>query len=126
MPVEAEDIAEMLARVQAREEKAKRELEDAETKTERQEIRERIEALEARNAELEVQLAAASKTAERPDVEDDSDDDGDSDSEAERKPRMRKGRKHGNVYQDTPGGVGYVYQGDDEPDLVPVDEEDAA
>lgn len=43
--------------------------------------------------------------------------------QSERKPKMRRGRKRGMVYQDRPGEPGYVFQGDDEPDLVPVEEE---
>lgn len=39
------------------------------------------------------------------------------------KPKMRRGRKRGQVYQDEKGAVGYVYQGDDEDDLVSVDED---
>jgi hypothetical protein len=57
----------------------------------------------------------AGTTAEEPEPETEPE-------EEEAKPKMRRGRKRGRVYQDGKGEPGYVFHGDDEPDLVPVEE----
>lgn len=112
----------------AEEAEQKRELADAETKEERDAIGARIAKLEELNAELTQKLAGGSEPP--PPAPNDSDGppaDGDVEETTDR-PRMRRGRKHGQIYQDAPGEPGVVWSGDDEPDLVPLDDadEDAA
>ncbi len=111
-------LRELADRLDADEAEERRNLEQAETVEERNAIRDRIAALEARNEELEKRLAGAAAPDDEP--EDEPDDE--PEDEPEDKPKMRRGRKRGQVYQDKPGEAGYVYQGDDEPDLVPVEE----
>lgn len=108
----------------AEEAEQKRELADAETKEERDEISARIEKLEALNAELTQKLAGGSEPpppapsdTDKPPGEDDVEETTD-------RPRMRRGRKRGQVYQEKPGEPGVVWSGEDEPDLVPLDDED--
>lgn len=103
---------------------AKRELADAETKEERDEIKERLAKLEDENAELTQRLAGGSEPP--PPAPSDTDTppgDGDVEETTDR-PRMRRGRKRGQIYQDKPGDPGVVWSGDDEPDLVPLEDED--
>lgn len=107
----------------AEEAAAKVELAQAETQEERDAIRAEIDELKAKNAELEQRLGHGEPPP--PPAPHDTDDDEGEDDETETGPKMRKGRKHGQLYQERPGEPGYVYQGEDEPDLVPI-EEDAA
>jgi hypothetical protein len=105
------------------EEAARRELEDASSAEERTAIRGELDEIRAERDELRARVEAlegarppAPATTDETAVDD---DDGEEES---KKPKMRKGRKHGQVYQDRPGEPGYVYQGADEADLVPVEE----
>lgn len=124
MPLSSDHLRRLADEIDAEERTERQELAEAETAEERAEIRARLEQLEARNAELERQLAGREQ---EPEPEQDEDDGGEDDGEEEeRKPKMRRGRKHGQVYQDRKGEPGYVYHGEDEPDLVPVEEEEAA
>jgi hypothetical protein len=105
----------------AEETAAKRELEDAESKTERERLEATIAELQAKQAELEQRLETNEPPA--PPTPDPADEDVDDDEVV--KPKTRKGRKNGQVYQDRPGESAYVYQGEDEDDIVVI-EADAA
>lgn len=122
MPLSSAHLRRLADELDAEEKAEKQELAQAETAEERAEIRDRLEKLEARNAELETQLA----DREAPEPEPDEDEPEPDEDPAEKKPKMRRGRRRGQLYQDRPGEAGYVYQGEDEPDLVPVEQEDAA
>ncbi len=123
MPLSSEHLRRLADELDAEEAAQRQELADAETAGERSEIRERLERLEARNQELEAQLAERGTPEPEPEP---AEPEPDEDETAEAKPKMRRGRKHGQVYQDRPGEAGYVFQGSDEPDLVPVGDEAAA
>lgn len=112
-------LRELADRLEAEETEEKAKLADAETAEERSEIRTRLETLEKRNASLEAQIRAR---GEEPGSESENDG-GEEDEEA--RPKMRKGRKQGMVYTNPETGMGEVYSGEDEPDLVPVEEEAA-
>lgn len=103
---------------------AKRELADAETKEERDEIKERLAKLETENAELTQRLAGSSEPPPPAPSDTDAPTGDDDVEETTDKPRMRRGRKRGQIYQDKPGDPGVVWSGDDEPDLVPLENED--
>lgn len=125
MPLTAAHLRELADRLEAEEEQARKELEEAETATEREQARKELEEAKAELAELREQIKQAradgdgkKPKAPAPAKPDDEDDE-------ERKPKMRKGRKRGQFYEDA-NGVGYVWQGEDEDDLVPVDEEEEA
>lgn len=104
----------------AEEAAAKRELEDAESRTEREKLEATIAELQAKQTELEQRIADGDPPAPPTTVVDDTDD-----GVIPTTKKTRKGRKHGQIYQDSPGEPGYVYQGEDEPDIVVI-EEDAA
>lgn len=117
-------LADELEREEA---EAKREAEDAETRAEREKAEKRVAELEAKIATLEQRLAGGdAPPAADPAAADDPDPDAADDPDPEPKPKMRKGRKRGMTYQDAPGEPAYVWQQDDEPDLVPVDDDAAA
>jgi hypothetical protein len=84
------------------------------------EVEEAIEELDADEWELIRQHRAGKQPPPA------AGDVGEEDEPEEKKPRMRRGRKHGQVYQDGKGEAGYVYHGEDEPDLVPVDDDEEA
>jgi hypothetical protein len=126
MPLTAEDLEELAAKIREREAKIERELADAESKTERDELLARLEKLEAREQELEAELADAGPSGGVGDqggggAESAADDDDDA---PVRKARTRPGRKRGQIYQDEPGGAGRIWDKDDEPDRVPIDDDD--
>ena len=102
----------------AEEAAAQRELEDAESKTEREKLEATIAELQTKQAELEERLKRGDPPPPAVGEEEEP--------EAETKPRTRKGRKNGQVYQDKPGESAYVYQGEDEPDIVVIEEDEAA
>jgi hypothetical protein len=120
MPIEIDDLRELIEKVEKREADARAELADAETAEERQQIRARIDALEARNAEMEKLLAGHDEP--EPEVE----------TEPEPEPeepearRTRPGRRSGAAYMWTVDDDGNrveldipsVYSGADEPDEV--------
>lgn len=120
MPLSSAHLRRLADELDAEERAERQELAEAETAEERAEIRDRIAKLEARNEELERQLAGR-ETPEPAEPEEPEPDEDEDEPEAA-KPRMRRGRKRGQVYQDRKGEPGYVFQGDDEPDLVPVEE----
>lgn len=129
MPIETSDLEEMLARVKEREAKAEAELQQAETKAERDEIRDRLEALEARNAELEKLLSEA-EPEEEPEKEPEPEEEPEPSAR-----RTRPGRKSGSAYTYTINEDGNrvevdiptIYSGPDEPDEVELpDVSDAA
>jgi hypothetical protein len=117
MPLDSARLRKLADELEAEELEAEREKRDAETTAEKEKAEQRIEALEQQLAELKTQREA------EPEPEPDDDETG---TEDEARPKMRRGRKRGQVYQDRKGEPGYVYQGEDEPDLVPVEDEDAA
>jgi hypothetical protein len=105
----------------AEETATRRELEDAETRSERERLQATIDELQAKQAKLEERLAARDEPPP-PAPHDDDDDEVEETTAA--KPQTRKGRKRGQLYQDKPGEPGYVYQGEDEPDIVQLDTDD--
>lgn len=125
MPLDSAWFQARADELRAEEEAAQREKRDADTAAEREAADARIAKLESELAELREQAASPPPPAAESGPDGEEDDDEDEEGEGERKPRMRKGRKHGQVYQDERGGMGYVYQGEDEPDLVPADEDAA-
>lgn len=101
---------------------AHREAENAATAAEREAAAERERALEARIADLEQRLeGAGASSSSSSDDDDQAADDDDQAADEKPKRKTRPGRKHGAVYQDD-DGVGYVYQGADEPAVVVLDE----
>lgn len=129
MPLTSAHLREMADRLDAEEAEAQRELADAETAEERTAIRAEIDELKRRNAELEQRIAAGASSSNSSDADEGDEEEGDEEEgddeldQARTRRRTRAGRKRGQVYQDSPGEPGYVYQGDDEPDRVPLDEE---
>lgn len=105
----------------AEEAAAKVELAQADSEAERQQLRDEIENLKQQHADLQAKLDAAGSPPPPPPPEDDADEP-DDDEGAPRK-HYRPGRKRGQVYQEEAGGAGVIWQGDDEPDRVEIDEE---
>ena len=112
-------LADELEREEA---EARREAEDAETRTAREQAEARVAELEQKIAALEQKLADGPGTPPPPATTGTEEEEQEEEGEEEPKPKMRKGRKRGQVYQNGPGEPGYVWQGEDEPDLVPVEE----
>lgn len=106
----------------AEEADAKRELADADSEAERQKLRDEIAELRQSQADLQARLDAAGSPPPPSPPEDDVDE-VDDDDEGKPRKHYRAGRKRGQVYQEEPNAPGVIWQGDDEPDRVEIDEE---
>jgi len=122
MPLTAAHLRKLADELEAEEQEAERKLRETEDEKEKRELRERLEALEARERQVE---EALKETEDQEEVEPQSlrvvDEPG-----KEPKKKTRPGRKRGQVYQDKPGEPGYVWDGDDEPDEVEIDDDQGA
>ncbi len=126
MPFGPQHLRKLADDLEAEEAAAQAELADAETSEERAAIRAELAELREANEELRKQIAAGAAPAADPPASDDAaGEDGGEDEDDAPKPKMRRGRKNGNVYTGE-DGLGYVYQGEDEDDMVPVEDEQAA
>ena len=97
----------------------------AELRAELAELRERLDSSDEQRRALEQTREHVADAGKRVNGEQKTKTKSSSSSSGETKTkRTRPGRKRGQVYQDEPGGPGYVYDGDDEPDEVElVDDE---
>lgn len=93
-------------------------------KAELAELRELIAKLpDEIQASLQAKVAAASDTVAEADADVDPAAVPAGDPPAPKARRTRPGRKRGQVYQDKPGEPGYVWDGDDEPDEVELEDD---
>lgn len=101
-----------------------REAASAKDAEDREAARSELEQLREEIADLKDQLAqAATRPHTETETEADPGHEGEPD-EVRRRRRTRPGRKRGMVYLDDKTGLGVVYGGEDEPDRVPLDDED--
>lgn len=120
--VTTEQMRKLLDEIEREAKEADGHAELEQVKSELAELKARIDGLPD---EIRAQLAPKVEEATETVADNSSQVSGDSvedEPEEEPKPKMRRGRKRGQVYQDAPGELAYVYDGEDEPDLVPVEE----
>lgn len=126
MPLTAAHLRALADQLDQEEADAKAKLEQAETAEEREAIRKEIADLRDELAKVKEERAELDRVEDESAGEgnDSESDSGDSDEVGERRKRKtRPGRKRGQLYQDAPGEAGYIYDGEDEPDEVEIDEE---
>lgn len=123
MPLDSAWFQARADELRAEEEATQREIAQAETADEREKLRAELDELRTSHAEVMEELRQLRGSGGPPPPPPDPSPNPEGDPDPDPAKLYRPGRKHGQLYQEEDGGPGVIWQGDDEPDRVEVDEE---